>query len=145
MQANYKTILKTSALALAAAGSLGWASLSVAQQPGPPPGPGMDHREEHRDERGPDRHYEFRDADREKLRQHYNGDLKRVDRGHRPDFREGQPVPADYRGRIKPVPQSVRRDLPPPPKGYQMGYYDGYTVVYDPVSFTILQVLDILR
>lgn len=141
MQNSLKTALKTSALALAAASSLGWASLSQAQQPGPPPGPGMEHRDDH----GGDRHYQFRDADREKLRKHYNGDLKRVDRGHRPDFREGQPVPQEFRGRIKQVPQNVRRDLPPPPRGYQMGYYDGYTVVYDPVSFTILQVLDILR
>ncbi|WDZ98278.1 hypothetical protein Herbaro_10955 [Herbaspirillum sp. WKF16] len=141
MRTRIKNILKTSALAFTAASSLGLAPLSQAQQPGPPPGPGM----EHRDRRGPEGHYEFRDADREKLRRHYDGELKRVDRGHRPDFREGQPVPAEFRSRIRPVPQNVRRDLPPPPRGYRMGYYDGYTVVYDPVSFTILQVLDILR
>ncbi|MBP0597212.1 hypothetical protein J8I26_03800 [Herbaspirillum sp. LeCh32-8] len=142
MPTSFQTVLKTSTLAFAAAASMGWASLSQAQQPGPPPGPGMEHHDDHG---GGERRYEFRDADREKLRKHYNGDLKRVDRGHRPDFREGQPVPPEFRGRIKPVPQNVRRDLPPPPRGYQMGYYDGYTVVYDPVSFTILQVLDILR
>lgn len=144
MKTALRTTLKLTSLALTAAATFALSPAAQAQQP---PGPGGPHAE-HRDDgpgRGGDRRYDFRDSDRDKLRQHYSKDLKRVDRGHRPDFRPGQPVPQDFRGRIKPVPANVRRGLPPPPQGYQMGYYDGYTVVYDPVSFTILQVLDILR
>lgn len=134
-------IIKHTILALASCAALGTAVLSQAQQPGPPPG-----HEQHRGgDHGPDQRYDFRDADRDQLRRHYDGDLKRIDRNHRPDFHAGQPVPSAYRGKIKPLPQNVRRDLPPPPRGYQMGYYGGYAVVYDPVSFTILQVMDILR
>jgi Ni/Co efflux regulator RcnB len=160
MTTTFKTAIKLSTLALATAASLGMAQLAHAQQPGDRdhgPQHGGPQAEQRREgpgaQGGPggpggpggDRHYDFRDSDRQKLRQHYSKDIKRVDRGHRPDFRPGQPLPPDYRGRIKPVPQSVRRGLPPPPSGYQMGYYGGYTVVYDPVTFTVLQVLDILR
>ena len=134
-------IVKHTVMALATCAALGAAGLSQAQQPG------HDQRHEQRrgDDHGPDQHYEFRDTDRDQLRRHYDGDLKRVDRNRRPDFHAGQPVPNSYRGKIKPLPQNVRRGLPPPPRGYQMGYYGGYAVVYDPVSFTILQVMDILR
>jgi hypothetical protein len=34
--------------------------------------------------------------------------------------------------------------LPPPPPGYTMGYFNGYVVVYDPVSFYIVNVIDLL-
>ncbi|MCA1323879.1 hypothetical protein [Herbaspirillum sp. alder98] len=133
-------IIKHTVMVLATCATLGAAGLSQAQQPGPPPG-----HEQRGGEHGPDQRYEFRDADRDQLRRHYDGDLRHVDRNRRPDFHAGQPVPSSYRGKIKPLPQDVRRGLPPPPRGYQMGYYGGYAVVYDPVSFTILQVMDILR
>lgn len=155
---NYKNTtnsnkLKSSLLALAAVMALGGSALAHAQQPGGPQHDQRDQRDQkdqhdqhdQRGDHGPGGHYEFRDADRDQLRKHYAGDFKRVDRDHRPDFRPGQPMPQDFRGRIKPVPADVRRGLPPPPRGYQMGYYGGYAVVYDPVSFAVLQVLDILR
>ncbi len=34
--------------------------------------------------------------------------------------------------------------LPPPPPGYRIGYYGGYCVVYNPVTFVILSFVDLL-
>ena len=34
--------------------------------------------------------------------------------------------------------------LPPVPPGYAIGYFYGYCVVYDPVTFTILNFVDLL-
>jgi hypothetical protein len=68
-----------------------------------------------------------------------------VNRAHRPDFHPGSPIAAAYRPYITPVPADVRRGLPPPPSGYQIGYYQGYSVVYNPVSYVILSVLDLLN
>ena len=34
--------------------------------------------------------------------------------------------------------------LPPPPPGYMMGYFDGYVVVYDPVTYFVADVVDLL-
>jgi Ni/Co efflux regulator RcnB len=89
-------------------------------------------------------HYEFRDQDRAQLQAHYKKSIGHVDRNHRPHFEPGKPIPAAYRGGITPAPVSVRRRLPPPPDGYTVGYYQGYTVVYDPATQIVLSVLDLL-
>jgi hypothetical protein len=34
--------------------------------------------------------------------------------------------------------------VPPPPPGYQYGYYDGYVVAYDPTTRIIADVLDLV-
>jgi hypothetical protein len=44
---------------------------------------------------------------------------------------------------ITPLPPHVYGYLPPP--GYNMGYYDGYVVVYDPVTYFIANVVDLLQ
>jgi RNA polymerase subunit RPABC4/transcription elongation factor Spt4 len=31
------------------------------------------------------------------------------------------------------------------PPGYQMGYWDGYVVVYDPITYFIANVIDLLQ
>ena len=46
--------------------------------------------------------------------------------------------------RIKSVPSSYYRTLPPPPPGYRMGYYDGYVVAYNPTTQIIADVLDLV-
>lgn len=56
----------------------------------------------------------------------------------------GTGIPFGYRGYFRPVPPQLLGYLPPPPPGYAMGYYDGYVVVYDPVSFAILNLVDLL-
>ncbi len=42
------------------------------------------------------------------------------------------------------VPPSLYGKLPVPPPGYQMGYFDGYVVVYDPLTYFIADLIDLL-
>ena len=90
------------------------------------------------------RHHQFRADDRARLQQHYRRSLGSVRIDRRPHFRAGYAIPRAYRPHVVIVPQNLRRQLPPPPRGYRIGYYEGYSVVYDPVTFTILSVLDLL-
>ena len=46
---------------------------------------------------------------------------------------------------ITALPPNVYGYLPPPPPGYNMGYYNGYVVVYDPVTYFIANVVDLLQ
>ena len=88
--------------------------------------------------------YRFQDNDRIRLQRYYQGSFRDVRIDRRPHFGVGQPIPRAYRPHIAVVPLQLRRELAPPPRGYRMGYYQGYSVVYDPVTFTILSVLDLL-
>ncbi|MDQ2712216.1 MAG: hypothetical protein M3Y72_26350 [Acidobacteriota bacterium] len=48
-------------------------------------------------------------------------------------------------GYLTAVPPYVYGHLPVPPPGYQMGYFDGYVVVYDPVTYFIANLIDLLQ
>jgi Ni/Co efflux regulator RcnB len=89
-------------------------------------------------------YYRFRANDRAHLQRYYQAPLRTVRPDRRPHFRAGYVVPPAFRPHIAVVPLHARRHLPPPPRGYQVGYYEGYSVVYDPLTFTILSVLDLL-
>ena len=95
-------------------------------------------------ERAPQASYRFRDADRGYLQRHYRSSLHTVRVDRRPMFSPGRIIPVAYRSHVAVLPAHVHRHLPPPPRGYRVGYYEGYSVVYDPVTFTILSVLDLL-
>jgi len=47
--------------------------------------------------------------------------------------------------RLKSVPTSYYRTLPPPPPGYRLGYYDGYVVAYNPTTQIVADVLDLVN
>ncbi|MFT4045762.1 MAG: hypothetical protein QM661_03605 [Solimonas sp.] len=126
------------------------APLAALAQGGPPQGDDQhrEHQAQHeshgqRESQGSPK-YNFRDEDRAQLQQHYRSSLKRVDTHRRPQFAAGQEIPRAYRGYVTPAPAAVRAHLPPPPDGYTVGYYQGYTVVYDPTTFVILSVVDLL-
>jgi hypothetical protein len=89
--------------------------------------------------------YQFRSQDSGRLRQYYQGGFGRIDRRHRPRFSRGGYIPRMYWGDFQPVPYSLIGYLPAVPPGYAIGYYDGYVVVYDPVTYVIVSVLDILQ
>ncbi|MDB5987153.1 MAG: hypothetical protein JWR16_2206 [Nevskia sp.] len=110
-------------------------------------GPGGDDHggDHHAGPSAPHGNYQFRDQDRVRLQQHYQKSFARIDRDHRPRFEAGGSIPSAYRHSIVQPPASVRRGLPPPPRGYRIGYYQGYSVVYDPTTFVILSVLDLLN
>lgn len=88
--------------------------------------------------------YAFRAQDRDRIRRYYARNLGYINRARRPRFVTGGPIPLGYRGYFRPVPPRLLGYLPPPPPGYVMGYFDGYFVVYDPVTFTILNLVDLL-
>jgi len=90
-------------------------------------------------------HYSFGASEKQQLQAHYKSSLGHVDRAKRPSFKAGEKVPSSYRKYITPAPASIRGHLPTPPSGYTIGYYQGYTVVYDPTTYVILSVLDLLN
>ncbi|MFM2482762.1 hypothetical protein [Celerinatantimonas sp. YJH-8] len=92
----------------------------------------------------PGAHYVVNDHNKHVMKQHYQRILGRVDRHRRPTFHQGQPIPSRYRHYITPAPTSLTRQLPNLPQGYDMGYYQGYTVVYDPKTFVIVSLVDLL-
>lgn len=61
-----------------------------------------------------------------------------------PVFYRGRAVPVAYRRAIAPLPAAYRYRVAPPPRGYAVGYYQGYSVVYDPATYLILSVVDLL-
>jgi Ni/Co efflux regulator RcnB len=88
--------------------------------------------------------FRFRDQDRSNFQSHYSRDINRWRRSPqgRPQFAPGQRIPNNYR--FQSVPSSYYRNAPPPPPGYQYGYYDGYVVAYNPTSRIIADVLDLV-
>lgn len=77
--------------------------------------------------------------------QHYARSLRYINRARRPVFVVGGYFPYADIGYITPLPPDVYGYLPPPPPGYQMGYFQGYVVVYDPVTYFIANVIDLLQ
>ncbi|MGH9597623.1 MAG: hypothetical protein ACRD3K_12580 [Edaphobacter sp.] len=65
--------------------------------------------------------------------------------GSRPEFEIGGFFPYAFIPYITPAPPQVYAYLPPPPPGYQIGYYQGYVVVYDPVTYYIANVIDLTQ
>jgi Ni/Co efflux regulator RcnB len=88
--------------------------------------------------------YQFRGQDVSRLRQYYGGRLGRIDRRRRAYFAPGGYIPGYYRGYFRPVPPGLLGYLPPPPPGYAIGYYNGYCVVYNPATYLIASVLNLL-
>ena len=89
--------------------------------------------------------YSFRPNDRDLLRRHYLARLRYINRARRPIFTIGGYFPYGDIGYLSPLPVSLYGTMPPPPPGYQMGYYDGYVVVYDPITYFIANVVDLLQ
>jgi hypothetical protein len=86
--------------------------------------------------------YHFENEDRGRFYGYYRSDADHW-RGHRrPVFVTGRAIPGTYAVRV--VPESYWVGAPPPPPGYQYGYYGGYVVAYDPTTRIIADVLDLV-
>lgn len=68
-----------------------------------------------------------------------------INRTRWPIFTVGGYIPYADIGYLSPLPSDVYGYLPPPPPGYQMGYWNGYVVVYDPVTYFIANLVDLLQ
>jgi Ni/Co efflux regulator RcnB len=101
-----------------------------------------DNHDNHDNHHGQDFH--FRDEDRGHFVQHYQKDVDRWRHNPhgRPHFVRGERIPGSYR--FQPVPRAYYSEVPPPPPGYQYGYYDGYVVAYDPTTRVVADVLDLV-
>lgn len=88
--------------------------------------------------------FHFRDQDRGHFQSHYRSDVSRWQQRPqaRPHFERGQRIPGNYR--LRAVPRSYYANVPPPPPGYQYGYYEGYVVAYNPTTRIIADVLDLV-
>lgn len=75
---------------------------------------------------------------------HDNRRHDRVVYVRQPVFYRGRSVPVGYRHAIQAVPAAYRYRVQAAPRGYRVGYYQGYSVVYDPSTFLILSVIDLL-
>ncbi|WP_446745173.1 hypothetical protein [Silvibacterium acidisoli] len=89
--------------------------------------------------------YNFRPGDRDRLRRYYAHRFSYINRARRPVFSVGGYFPYGDIGYLSPLPGDLYSYMPPPPPGYQMGYFDGYVVVYDPLTYFIANVVDLLQ
>jgi len=89
--------------------------------------------------------YNFRPNDRVYLHRYYRRSLLGINPGMRPRFVVGGFFPYGSIQYLTPLPPDVYGYLPPPPPGYQMGYFDGYVVVYDPLTYFMANVIDLLQ
>ncbi|MBF6057494.1 hypothetical protein [Thiomicrorhabdus heinhorstiae] len=88
--------------------------------------------------------YTVNSRNREVMHHHYRKILGSVNRQHRPQFVQERVIPVRYRPYITPAPYSLKKRIPHIPAGYVIGYYQGYVVVYDPKTFLILTLVDLL-
>jgi hypothetical protein len=88
------------------------------------------------------RDYRFQSEDRERFYAHYRSDADHWRGRKRPVFVTGHAIPSTYTVQV--VPQTYWGGAPPPPPGYQYGYYEGYMVAYDPTTRIIADVLDLV-
>jgi len=89
--------------------------------------------------------YRWRPNDRVWLHHYYGRNLGYINIATRPRFVVGGFFPYGYVPYITPAPPAVLGYLPPVPPGYQIGYYQGYVVVYDPVTYFIANVIDLMQ
>jgi hypothetical protein len=80
-----------------------------------------------------------------RLHQFFLGDMRRINRMHRHQFYEGGYFPRVFVAHIQPISPDLMAYLPPVPPGLEIGYYDGYCLIYDPDSLRIFSVIDLYR
>jgi hypothetical protein len=87
--------------------------------------------------------WRFRHEDRDHFYGYYRKDADHWKGKNRPVFVRGEAIPRNYT--VQAVPRSYWQEVPPPPPGYQYGYYDGYVVAYDPTTRVVADVLDLVN
>jgi len=94
-----------------------------------------------REKHGEDFH--FHGGDRDHFERYYYRDVDHWRHYHgRPHFYAGYYIPPTYV--IQPVPPAYYVGMPPPPPGYNYGYYGGYVVAYNPTTRIIADAIDLV-
>ena len=107
---------------------------------------GLQAKHDRDDECSHDRHYRghYRDADdREDDRdEHRQGHGRRagLPPGLERQLERNGHLPPGLEKRMRPVPVSICRRLPPLPEGASRGYYGGHVIVFNPRTFIVLDV-----
>jgi hypothetical protein len=90
-------------------------------------------------------HYVWGGGNGWRLHHYFLADMRRFDRIHRHHFFAGGYLPHVYLAYMQPIPPALMVYLPPVPLGYEIGYYGGYCLIYDPGTLQILSVIDLYR
>jgi hypothetical protein len=80
-----------------------------------------------------------------RLHQFFLGDRPLAYPAHRHHFFVGGYFPSMYLPYVQPIPVDLLEYLPPVPPGYEIGYYDGYGLVYHSSTLRILSAIDLYR
>lgn len=64
---------------------------------------------------------------------------------HRHHFYVGGFLPFIYLPEMQPIPYELMGYLPPVPDGYEIGYFDGYGIVYHAQTLQIIGLIDLYR
>jgi len=89
--------------------------------------------------------YVWRRGNRWRLYQYFLGNRPSPGPLHRQRFYSGGYFPAGYLQYMQPVPAHLLAYLPPVPEGCDIGYYNGYCVIYDLHTLRILSVVDLYQ
>lgn len=89
--------------------------------------------------------YHFRSQDKAQLRPHYLAEHPNMRKDHRWEWHRGVKLPDGWRGRVEPLDDADIAVLaPPPPPGYEFGYFDGWAIVYNPNTGEVLDALNLM-
>jgi Ni/Co efflux regulator RcnB len=89
--------------------------------------------------------YRFSSQNKAQLRPHYLADHPKMNNEHRWAWRRGANLPDGWRGRVEPLADADIASLaPPPPPGYEFGYFDGWAIVYDPHTGVVLDAVSLM-
>jgi hypothetical protein len=90
-------------------------------------------------------HYAWGYGNGGRLRRFFLGDARYIYRPHRRLLFSGGYLPGMYLKDMEPIPPTLMKYLPRVPRGFEIGYYDGYCLVYDPEILWILSAIDLYR
>jgi len=90
-------------------------------------------------------HYAWSPGNTWRFRQFFLGDPRYIHRVHHHRLFVGGYMPRIYLTNLQPIPPELMTYLPPVPLGYEVGYYDGYCLVYDPNSLLVASVFDLYQ
>lgn len=89
--------------------------------------------------------YHFRSQDKSELQPHYLAAHPDAANGPRWNWHRGENLPSGWQGQIQRLAAAdIALLVPPPPRGYEFGYYQGWAIVYDPQTGEVLDAVSLM-